>query len=129
MDLFSKDRVEFILKDRDTESALIKRRVYLAGLFISIFIILLLSRVFFLTVLENDHYTTKAKENRQKILPIAPIRGLIYSHDGVILAENKPTYNLEVIPANNAALADTKIKSLLDIILPFSIELDLLIIF
>ena len=98
MDLFSKDRVEFILKDRDTESALIKRRVYLAGLLISIFIILLLSRVFFLTVLENDHYTTKAKENRQKILPIAPIRGLIYSHDGVILAENKPTYNLEVIP-------------------------------
>ena len=98
MDLFSKDRVEFILKDRDTESALIKRRIYLAGLFISIFIILLLSRVFFLTVLENDHYTTKAKENRQKILPIAPIRGLIYSHDGVILAENKPTYNLEVIP-------------------------------
>ena len=98
MDLFPKDRVEFILKDRDSESAIIKRRVYLAGLFILVFIILLLSRVFFLTVLQNDHYTTKAKENRQKILPIAPIRGLIYSYDGVILAENKPTYSLEVIP-------------------------------
>ncbi|SVD73261.1 uncharacterized protein METZ01_LOCUS426115, partial [marine metagenome] len=33
MDLFPKDRVEFILKDRDTESAIIKRRIYLAGLF------------------------------------------------------------------------------------------------
>ena len=98
MDLFPKDQVEFILKDRDSESALIKRRVYLAGLFILLFITLLLSRVFFLTVLQNDHYTTKAKENRQKILPIAPIRGLIYSDSGVILAENKPTYSLQVIP-------------------------------
>ena len=98
MDLFSKDQVEFILKDRDSESALIKRRVYLAGLFISLFIVLLLSRIFFLTVLQNDHYTTKAKENRQKILPIPPIRGLIYSSDGTILAENKPTYSLQVIP-------------------------------
>jgi len=98
MDLFPKDQVEFILKDRDSESALIKRRVYLAGLFILLFITLLLSRVFFLTVLQNDHYTTKAKENRQKILPIAPIRGLIYSDSGAILAENKPTYSLQVIP-------------------------------
>ena len=98
MDLFSKDQVEFILKDRDSESALIKRRVYLSGFFICLFIALLLSRIFFLTVVQNDHYTTKAKENRQKILPIAPIRGLIYSYDGVILAENKPTYSLEVIP-------------------------------
>jgi len=98
MDLFPKDQVEFILKDRDSESALIKRRVYLSGLFILLFITLLLSRVFFLTVLQNDHYTTKAKDNRQKILPIAPIRGLIYSDRGVILAENKPTYSLQVIP-------------------------------
>ena len=90
MDLFSKDQVEFILKDRDSESAIIKRRVYLAGLFILLFITLLISRVFFLTVIQNDHYTTKAKENRQKILPIAPIRGLIYSNDGTILAEINP---------------------------------------
>ena len=98
MDLFSKDKVEFILKDRDTESALIKKRVYLSGLLILLFITILLFRIFSLTVLENDHYTTKSKENRQKILPIAPIRGLIYSRDGVVLAENKPTYSLEVIP-------------------------------
>ena len=71
MDLFSKDKVEFILKDRDTESALIKKRVYLSGLLILLFITILLFRIFSLTVLENDHYTTKAKENRQKILPIA----------------------------------------------------------
>ena len=67
MDLFSKDKVEFILKDRDTESALIKKRVYLSGLLILLFITILLSRIFSLTVVENDHYTTNSKENRQKI--------------------------------------------------------------
>ena len=98
MDLFTKDRVEFILKDRDGESALIKKRVYLVGLIILVLIIILLARIFFLTVIQNVHYTTLSKTNRQKILPIAPIRGLIYSSDGVILAENKPTYSLEVVP-------------------------------
>ena len=34
MDLFPKDKVEFILKDRDTESALIKKRFLLSGLLI-----------------------------------------------------------------------------------------------
>ena len=98
MDLFTKDQVEFILKDRDGESALIKKRVYLVGLIILVLIIILLTRIFFLTVIQNVHYTTLSKTNRQKILPIAPIRGLIYSSDGVILAEYKPTYSLEVIP-------------------------------
>jgi len=98
MDLFIKDRVEFILKDRDGELVLIKKRVYLVGLIILALIIILLARIFFLAVIQNVHYTTLSKTNRQKILPIAPIRGLIYSSDGVILAENKPTYSLEVIP-------------------------------
>jgi len=39
-----------------------------------------------------------SKSNRVKITPIPPIRGLIYSRDGVVLAENKPTFSLEVIP-------------------------------
>ena len=68
MDLFPKDRVEFILKDRDSESALIKRRTYLAGLFISLFITLLLSRVFFLTVIENDHYREAFSGSERSII-------------------------------------------------------------
>ena len=48
--------------------------------------------------MQHEHYTTLSKSNRVKITPIAPIRGLIYSRDGVILAENKPTFSLGVIP-------------------------------
>ena len=98
MSFFPKDRVEFILKDRDKESSIIKKRIYIAAFIIIVLFIGLISRLFFLAVIQNEHYTTLSKTNRQKILPIAPIRGMIYSREGIILAENKPMYSLQVIP-------------------------------
>ncbi len=89
---------EFTLKDQDHESSLITRRVYISAFIILILIIMVISRIFYLTVMQHEHYTTLSKSNRVKITPIAPIRGLIYSRDGVILAENKPTFSLGVIP-------------------------------
>lgn len=89
---------EFTLKDQEHESRLVARRVYFAGFIILMLVIMLISRIFYLTVLQHDHFTTLSKSNRVKITPIPPIRGLIYSRDGVILAENKPTFSLEVIP-------------------------------
>ncbi len=59
---------------------------------------IIVTRVFYLTVLQHEHFTTLSKSNRVKITPIPPIRGLIYSRDGVVLAENKPTFSLDVIP-------------------------------
>lgn len=89
---------EFTLKDQDHESSLVARRVYLSAAIILMLIVMIIARVFYLTVLQHDHYTTLSKSNRVKITPIPPIRGLIYSRDGVILAENKPTFSLGVIP-------------------------------
>jgi len=89
---------EFTLKDQDHEARLIGRRVYISAVIILLLLIMIISRIFYLTVLQHEHYTTLSKSNRVKITPIPPIRGLIYSRDGVILAENKPTFSLEVIP-------------------------------
>jgi len=89
---------ETALKNNEHESLLIAKRVYIAGVVIFLLVLLLISRVFYLTVIEHEHFTTLAKSNRVKITPIPPIRGLIYSRDGVVLAENKPTFSLEVIP-------------------------------
>jgi penicillin-binding protein 2 len=89
---------EFNLKNQDHESSLVARRVYFSAVIILLLIIMIISRVFYLTVLQHEHYTTLSLSNRVKITPIPPIRGLIYSRDGVILAENKPTFSLEIIP-------------------------------
>ncbi|MCG8378627.1 MAG: penicillin-binding protein 2 [Proteobacteria bacterium] len=89
---------EFTLKDNEFESRLIARRVFFAGLIILLMVALIISRVFYLTVIQHEHFTTLSKSNRVKITPIPPIRGLIYSREGVIIAENKPSFSLEVIP-------------------------------
>ncbi len=89
---------EFNLKDNEHESQLIAARVYFAGAIICLLVIMIIARVFYLTVMQHDHFTTLSTSNRVKIAPIPPIRGLIYSRDGVVLAENKPSFSLEVIP-------------------------------
>lgn len=89
---------EFNLKDNEHESQLIAGRVYFAGVFILLLSLMIIGRIFYLTVMEHDHFTTLATSNRVKIAPIPPIRGLIYSRDGMVLAENKPSFSLEFVP-------------------------------
>lgn len=59
---------------------------------------LLFLRLINLQMVKHDHFITLSQNNRVKVLPIPPIRGLIYSRDGVLLAENQPVFSLEIIP-------------------------------
>lgn len=61
-------------------------------------LLLVIGRLIKLQVFEHDRYKTLSQENRLKIVPVAPARGLIYSHDGVLLADNRPSFSLEVVP-------------------------------
>ena len=108
---------EFKLKDNKHESLLIGKRVYISAAIVVLLIILILSRVFYLTVIQHEHYTTLSKSNRVKIKAIPPIRGLIYSRDGVVLAENKPSYSLEVIPeqTDNIEIVIAELRQLIRI--------------
>lgn len=106
---------EFNLKDNEHESQLIAGRVYFAGVIILLLSLMIIGRVFYLTVIEHDHFTTLATSNRVKIAPIPPIRGLIYSRDGVVLAENKPSFSLEFVP-EKVKNVDATIKELKEII-------------
>ena len=78
----------FVLKNIVEESRLIRRRIYIAAALILVFILFIFLRLFYLEVLQHEHYITLSQNNRIKVLPIAPIRGLIYSRDEVLLAEN-----------------------------------------
>nr|WP_157092356.1 penicillin-binding protein 2 [Thioalkalivibrio nitratireducens] len=53
-------------------------------------------RMFSLQVGAHAHFTTLSENNRLRIEPIPPARGLIYDRNGVLLAENQPAYQLEV---------------------------------
>ena len=80
------------------EASLIRSRIYVAAVLILILLLVLIMRIFYLQVIMHDHYTTLSRHNRVKIQPIPPTRGLIFSSDGVLLADNRPSYSLEIVP-------------------------------
>ena len=90
--------IKFAFKNIAEETRIIKRRVYFSAIIIFILVTLILSRLFYLQVMQQDHFVTLSKNNRVKVLPIPPIRGLIYSRDGTLLADNQPSFSLEIIP-------------------------------
>ena len=90
------NRITF--KDPKEEKRLVGNRIFTAGAMILILLFVLIARIFFLQVIEHEHYTTLSQDNRVKIEPLSPIRGLIFSSDNVLLADNRPSFSLEVVP-------------------------------
>ncbi|MEJ2345211.1 MAG: penicillin-binding protein 2 [Gammaproteobacteria bacterium] len=86
------------LKDYSSESRLFLHRVVAVLVFIVLALAVTVSRLVYLQVIDHQHYTTLSNDNRVKVLPIAPTRGLIFDRNGVLLADNVPSYRLEIIP-------------------------------
>ncbi|MBE0456548.1 penicillin-binding protein 2 [Pseudoalteromonas sp. KG3] len=86
------------IRDHSAEANLFARRAFVGFVFVTLLVAVLLSNLYTIQVDDHQDYQTRSNDNRIKVIPIAPNRGLIYDRNGVLLAENKPVYNLEVIP-------------------------------
>ncbi|AUJ70908.1 penicillin-binding protein 2 [Pseudoalteromonas sp. NC201] len=86
------------IRDHSAEANLFARRAFVGFVFVVIIVGVLFHNVYKLQVTEHETYRTRSNDNRIKVIPVAPNRGLIYDRNGVLLAENRPVYNLEVIP-------------------------------
>ena len=86
------------LKDSSRESRLLSVRAFNAAMIVAILTFVLVGRLVHLQIVKHQHFTTLSENNRVKIVPIAPTRGLIFDRNGEILAQNLPTYGLEVVP-------------------------------
>lgn len=71
-------------------------RVLVSLLILSLLMMVLGVRLFTLQVGAHEHFTTLSENNRLRIEPMPPTRGLIFDRNGVLLAENRPAYQLEV---------------------------------
>lgn len=109
--------LKFILKDIKKETRLIHFRVYTATGIIILLMIILLGRLFYLQVIQHDHFITLSQGNRIKILPIPPVRGLVFSRDHILIADNQASFSLELIPEKIEDLDKTigQLSDLLDI--------------
>ncbi|MBF0528172.1 MAG: penicillin-binding protein 2 [Deltaproteobacteria bacterium] len=73
---------------------------------ISILFLLLLLRLWQLQVIKGSYFKEQSESNRTRIQDIAPGRGLIKDRNGVILADNRPSYELTMIKED---IGDTKV--------------------
>ncbi|WP_448563942.1 penicillin-binding protein 2 [Thalassotalea ganghwensis] len=105
------------IRNHTAEANLFARRTFIALVVVSAMLLLLFSNVYNLQVTSYDKYQTRSNSNRIKLLPVAPNRGLIYDRNGVLLAENKPVYSLEVIPEQTESFAKSlkQVSELLEI--------------
>ncbi|WP_369621181.1 penicillin-binding protein 2 [Pseudoalteromonas distincta] len=95
------------IRDHSAEANLFARRAFVGFVFVLGLVAVLLSNLYQIQVTDHQDYQTRSNDNRIKVIPIAPNRGLIYDRNGVLLAENKPVYNLEVIPEMVDDLVDS----------------------
>lgn len=57
----------------------------------------LLYRYYDLQIVQYEKYRTASDRNRVQLRPVPPKRGLIFDRNGVLLAENVPSYSLTVV--------------------------------
>ena len=104
-----------LLKDTIRESQAFLNRAIIAGLLVLAAVTVLIWRMVQLQIVDHEHFTTLSRENRVKVLPLPPTRGLIYDRKGVLLAQNRPAYSLEITPEQVEHL-DTTLAELAKVI-------------
>ncbi|QYZ67991.1 MAG: penicillin-binding protein 2 [Gammaproteobacteria bacterium (ex Lamellibrachia satsuma)] len=90
-------------------------RIIVAAIIVTLTLLLLLTRMLYLQVLNHEHFTTLSLDNRVKLEPRPPTRGLIYDSHGTILAQNLPAYSLDITPEKTPDIEAT-IQALSEII-------------
>ncbi len=84
-------------EDRDA-SQKFQGRLSTASVIMLVAFFILVLRFFWLGVVQNSYYTTRAEDNRLTLVPVVPNRGLIFDRNGVLMATNTSAYTLEVVP-------------------------------
>jgi penicillin-binding protein 2 len=107
----------YAIKDHSFENQLYINRIVVAFIVIILLTSGLITRLVYLQIVGHEHYSLLAKDNSIKIVPLIPTRGMIYDRHGKVLAENTPSYSLEVIPEQIKNMDDTllRLQKLLDI--------------
>ena len=95
------------IKDHGIEQRMFVQRAVLGGVGVVALSIFVLARLWDLQVVQHEHFADLSHGNRVRIEPLPPTRGLIYDRNGVVLAENLPAYQLEIIPEETPNIART----------------------
>src|SRR5580698_3234530 len=85
------------IKNYFAENRLFAIRSIVAGVIAGVLLLVVAGRLFYLQVLKHDYYSTLSQGNRIRTEPIPPSRGLILDRHGVVLADNLPAFQIELV--------------------------------
>src|SRR5690606_17475641 len=86
------------LKDHWKEQRLFFSRVIGAAVIVVLLTGLVISRLVQLQIVDYQRFSALSQNNRVRIEPLAPPRGLIFDRNGMVLADNVPTWELVAVP-------------------------------
>jgi len=86
------------IKDHWAEQRLFLRRVIVSSILAVGLIGLVAGRLTQLQIIDYEYFSAQSQGNRIRVQPLPPTRGLIFDRDGIVLAENLPSYQLELTP-------------------------------
>lgn len=84
------------LKDHEKDAQLVRTRVLIGGVLFLVLACVLVARMYYLQVIQYQYHSTLSENNRVHVQPIPPTRGLIYDRNGLIVADNRPSFSLTI---------------------------------
>ncbi len=93
---------------QDKEPREFRRRVFAAMLFVAAVFFILVARLWYLQIMESSYYRDLSKNNRIRTVKSPAPRGLIYDRNGLKLAENRPGFDLYLVPEDVADWTKTR---------------------
>ncbi len=108
---------KFKLNDHERDTLIFNRRMIVAGVFIFLLISAFIAWMVYLQVYRYDYFAARSDGNRLHSQYVAPNRGLIYDRNGVLLADNRPIFNLTVVreTATNLDVSLDLLRSVIDL--------------
>lgn len=98
------------LKDSHREARIYSARTVTAVLVVLSLLGVVLARYYALQVTGYETYRTQSDRNRVQLQPLPPKRGLIFDRNGVLLADNRPTYILSIVRERVSDLDSTLVE-------------------
>ncbi|MDD4168821.1 MAG: penicillin-binding protein 2 [Desulfotomaculaceae bacterium] len=79
------------------ERNLIEKRMHIYLYIVVILFLILVSRLAYMQLLQNDKFSTLARENRMRLITITAPRGEVFDRNGIKLVGNQPVYTVSLV--------------------------------
>jgi penicillin-binding protein 2 len=87
-----------------------KQRIIGIILIVSLCLMILLARLFYLQIIKGTEYRRLSENNSIRLQRIEPFRGIVFDRNGKMLVDNRPSYDISIITKDAKPVDETLVK-------------------